>query len=201
MFFFFIILLVRVSSIKAWIIRIEKSYDGKNLEEESVLNLAEVNFFKQGRRISKDLFNFTASSFLSPSNFEDKVSGPPSAANDGKYYTIFHSAYRGANNYEGSCCPDRHPTLTITTSDTTIFDSIEIINRPFMDFEDRDFYSRFNGSIITVYPSSGSESSNFIFQRTVTTSEPSYMFYIHRNESTVTVFVWIVLIFFITFGN
>ena len=172
-----------VPSILAWIIRIEKRNDGNILEEESVLNIAEVNFFNQGLRIRKDLFNFTASSYLLPSNFGDKVSGPPSAANDGDQYTIFHTAYHGASGYVGKCCPDPHPTLTITTSDTTIFDRIEIINRPFMDFEDQDFYSRFNGSVISVYPST--DSSSYIFQTTVTTAQSSYMFYIHKNETTV----------------
>ena len=165
-----------------WVIRIENEGNQLNgLGEVPVLNVAEVQFFHRGTKVEHSLFNFSASSYLLPSNFNDGRSGPPNAANDGDKRTIFHSAYLGAVGYKGQCCPDKKPTLTITADDATLFDRFEIINRPFLPSEDNNFYYRFNGSVITI--SSSSNATNIIFHTVVTTADPSYVYFVRISEA------------------
>ena len=107
-----------------------------------------------------------------PSDFENRISGPPEAANDGDRMTIFHSAGH-----------DPEPTLTITTADDSIaFNKIEIWNRPFTTADDHDFYYRFQGSQITVRSSYDSAA---VFEITVTSADPSYTFLVHLNNEAV----------------
>ena len=115
-----------------------------------------------------------------PSDFEDHISGPPEAANDGNRITIFHSGGR-----------DPEPTLTITTADDSIvFDKIEIWNRPFTNADDHDYYYRFNGSKIIVRSSEGDGGK--VFQAIVNSADPSYTFLVHLNNEAVraNMFLW-----------
>ena len=121
-------------------------------QQHRSIHIAEVHFFYKGQRLSRSIFAFTSSSYMSGIKMGGKVSGPPEAANDGDVNTFFHSAYDDqAGGYRGTCCPDPSPTLIITTHQNILFDRITIINRQDLDDSDNHFYDRLIGATITVH--------------------------------------------------
>lgn len=142
-----ILLLFNASREYALRITIEKS---KGDAAGAALHIAEVNFYLKNQLLDRANFQFTATSYINSIIIGNTgISGPPQAANDGNKDTFFHSGFDdGKRGYTGNCCPDRNPTLSITTlNDSIIFDRIKIINRQDKDDEDKYFFDRFIGMI------------------------------------------------------
>jgi len=150
-------------------------------QNHNPLNIAEVNFYHKGQKLSRSIFSFTSSSYMNEIKIGRRVSGPPEAANDGDNNTFFHSAYDDqAGGYRGTCCPDPSPTLIITTHQNIIFDKIAIINRQDLDDSDNHFYDRLIGATITVHD----RDSRIVLRSKVLSALSSYTFDMPKDKTS-----------------
>jgi hypothetical protein len=151
------------------------------IQHNSILHIAEVEFFLKNNMLGRSNFLFTATSYANSILFGDnRETGPPQAANDGKKETFYHNGLIDDSQVgcTGRCCPDLKPALIIFSVVNVSFDRIIVTNRQDLDGDNNNYFSRLVGATITIDDPEG----NILYEHKFKTPSSSYSFVIQQRD-------------------
>eukprot|EP01036_Dinobryon_divergens_P034424 gene34424-44469_t len=145
------------------------------IQQNFTLHIAEVEFFLKNKILRRSNFLFTATSYANSILIgNNRESGPPQAANDGKKETFYHNGFDDSQvGYTGRCCPDLKPALIIFSPANVSFDRIVVTNRQDLDSDKNNYFRRLVGATIMIHNSEG----KVLYKHKFKTASSSYSFF------------------------